>query len=131
MFKDKPVAPMIPVADMERAKAWYAEMMDLKPDDEGPGGAQYKTGGGTQFWLYPSQFAGTNKATAMGFLADDLQAEMDDLRKKGVKFEEYDIPGVKTVDGIAQFGENERGCWFKDSEGNIISLAESPNYKNL
>jgi hypothetical protein len=65
----------------------------------------------------------------MGFTAKDLGAEMEQLKTRGVTFEEYDIPGVKTVDGIAEFGEGERGAWFKDSEGNIIALFESPRYK--
>ena len=129
MWKDRRVATMIPAADIERAKTWYAETLDLKPDYEDPGGVQYQVGSGTEFWVYPSQFAGTNQATCMGWLADDLQAEMDDLRAKGVTFEEYDIPGVKTENGIADFGNGDRGCWFKDSEGNILALFESPRYK--
>ena len=51
-----------------------------------------------------------------------------ELRTRGITFEEYDIPGVKTVDGIAEFAPGERGCWFKDSEGNIIALFESARY---
>ena len=129
MWSDKRVSAMIPASDYERAKNWYAEKMGLKPEMEDPNGAQYKMGNGTEFGLYPSQFAGTNKATCMGFLADDLQAEMDDLKANGVTFEEYDIPGVKTEGGIADFGNGERGAWFKDSEGNILALFESPKYK--
>lgn len=129
MWKERRTAAMVPASDIERAKTWYAETMGLKPDFEDPSGVQYMTGGGTEFWVYPSQFAGTNQATCMGFLAKDLQSEMDDLKSKGVTFEEYDIPGVKTVDGIADFGNGERGCWFKDSEGNILALFESPKYK--
>lgn len=129
MWKDRRVAPMIPASDIERAKTWYAETLGLKPDYEDPSGVQYQTGSGTEFWVYPSQFAGTNKATCMGWMADNLQAEMDDLKTKGVTFEEYDIPGVKTVDGVADFGNGDRGAWFKDSEGNIHALFESPRYK--
>jgi hypothetical protein len=79
--------------------------------------------------VYPSEFAGTNKATSMGFMAKDLTAEMDALKAKGITFEEYDIPGVHTEGGIHDFGNGERGAWFKDSEGNIIALFESPRYK--
>ena len=129
MFQDKMAAAMLPASDIDRAKAWYRDVLGLEPGFEsGDGGAQYETGGGTQFWIYPSQFAGTNQATALGFLAKDLSAEMDDLRSKGVRFEEYDIPGVKTVDGVAEFEPGERGAWFKDSEGNIIALFESQRY---
>ena len=129
MFEDRPSAAMLPASDIERAKSWYADHLDLKPAYEDEGGVQYKTGNGTEFWVYPSQYAGTNQATAMGFMAKDLSAEMDALKARGITFEEYDIPGVKTVAGIAEFGEGERGAWFKDSEGNIIALFESPRYR--
>jgi predicted enzyme related to lactoylglutathione lyase len=131
MIKDKRCAAMLPASDLERAKSWYADTLDLKPTYEDEGGVQYKTADGTQFWVYPSEFAGSNKATAMGFMARDLTAEMDDLKARGVKFEEYDIPGVKTVDGIAEFAPGDRGAWFKDSEGNIIALFESERYDQL
>jgi catechol 2,3-dioxygenase-like lactoylglutathione lyase family enzyme len=129
MFSDQRCATMLPASDYERAKKWYADTLGLKPAYEDPNGADYQTGSGTMFSVYPSQFAGTNQATAMGFLAHDLSAEMDELKAKGVTFEEYDIPGVKTVDGVAEFGPGERGAWFKDSEGNLIALFESPRYK--
>ena len=129
MFSDKRCSAMLPASDIERAKSWYADHLDLKPVQEDPSGVQYEVGGGTEFFVYPSQFAGTNQATAMGFIARDLSAEMETLKSRGVTFEEYDIPGVKTVDGVADFGEGERGAWFKDSEGNILALFESPRYK--
>ena len=129
MWSERRVATMIPASDIERAKKWYADTLDLKPTSEDPNaGVQYRMGEGTEFWLYPSNFAGTNQATAMGFLAQDLQAEMDDLKRKGARFEEYDIPGVKTVEGITEFAPGERGAWFKDSEGNILALFESQRY---
>ena len=128
MFEGKRCAAMLPASDIERAKSWYADHLGLKPTHEDEGGVQYVTGDGTEFWVYPSQFAGTNQATAMGFMAKDLSGEMDDLKSRGVTFEDYDIPGVKTVEGVAEFGEGERGAWFKDSEGNIIALFESPRY---
>jgi predicted enzyme related to lactoylglutathione lyase len=128
MFSDRRAAAMLPATDVERAKKWYADTLGLSPKSEDPSGVQYSVGDGTEFWIYPSQFAGTNQATAMGFLAKDLSAEMGDLKSRGVTFEEYDIPGVKTVDGIAEFGPGERGAWFKDSEGNILALFESARY---
>ncbi|MDP9343541.1 MAG: VOC family protein [Actinomycetota bacterium] len=128
MFEERRCAAMLPASDVERAKQWYADTMGLKPTQEDEGGVQYSAGDGTEFWVYPSQYAGTNQATAMGFMAKDLSAEMDALKSRGVTFEEYDIPGVKTVDGIAEFAPGERGCWFKDSEGNIIALFESARY---
>lgn len=128
MLSDRRSAAMIPASDIERAKKWYADTLGLTPKSEDPSGVQYKVGDGTEFWIYPSQFAGTNKATAMGFLAKDLSAEMEELKSRGVTFEEYDIPGVKTVEGIAEFSPGERGAWLKDSEGNILALFESERY---
>jgi catechol 2,3-dioxygenase-like lactoylglutathione lyase family enzyme len=131
MLTERPCAAMLPASDLERAKKWYAEKLGFQPVSEDEGGVQYKAGGGTQFWVYPSQFAGTNQATAMGFVASDLSAQMDELRGRGVTFEEYDLPGLKTVDGIAEWEEGERGAWFKDSEGNILALFESARYRQL
>jgi catechol 2,3-dioxygenase-like lactoylglutathione lyase family enzyme len=128
MFSDKKASAMLPAGDMARAKQWYADHLGLTPAYEDENGIMYETGSGTLFGVYPSQFAGTNQATAMGFLSKDLSAEMDELKSKGVKFEDYDIPDVKTVDGVAEFAEGERGAWFKDSEGNIIALFESQRY---
>jgi predicted enzyme related to lactoylglutathione lyase len=128
MFSDRRCATMIPASDIERAKSWYADILGLKPSAEDPTGVQYLVGDGTEFWVYPSQFAGTNQATVMAFMATDLSAEMDELKSRGVTFEEYDIPGVKTVEGIAEFTPGERAAWFKDSEGNILALFESAKY---
>jgi catechol 2,3-dioxygenase-like lactoylglutathione lyase family enzyme len=119
---------MIPASDLERAKKWYADMLGFTPKSEAPAGIEYEAGGSSSFFIYESQYAGTSQATAMGFLAKDLSAEMDDLRSRGVKFEEYDIPGVKTTGGVAEFGPGDRAAWFKDSEGNILALFESPRY---
>jgi predicted enzyme related to lactoylglutathione lyase len=128
MLEDRPCAAMLPASDVERAKSWYADKLDIKPTYEDEGGVQYKTGSGTEFWVYPSEFAGTSKATSMGFMTSDLSKDMDQMRSRGVTFEEYDIPGIKTEKGIAEFAPGERGAWFKDSEGNIIALFESARY---
>jgi catechol 2,3-dioxygenase-like lactoylglutathione lyase family enzyme len=129
VFDRFPSVAMLPASDIERAKRWYQEKLGLTPSEENEGGLTYQTGGGTRFGVYPSQFAGTNQATAMGFMARDLSKEMDELRSRGITFEEYDIPGVKTVEGVHEFAPGERGAWFKDSEGNIIALFESPRYR--
>jgi len=128
MLSEQRCAPMIPASDLDRAKKWYADMLGFQPNAEDPNGIQYLTGDGTEFWIYPSQFAGTNQATAMGWMAEDLSSEMEELRSRGVTFEEYDIPNVKTVQGVAEFEPGERAAWFKDSEGNILALFESAKY---
>jgi catechol 2,3-dioxygenase-like lactoylglutathione lyase family enzyme len=129
MLTDRRCATMLPASDLERAKKWYADMLGFKPKSEDPAGVEYQAGDGTEFWVYPSQFAGSNKATAIGFISKDLTAEMKELKSRGVTFEEYDLPELKTVDGVAELGSpEERGAWFKDSEGNILALFQSPRY---
>lgn len=114
----------IPASDMERATAWYAEKLGLEQTEGGEVGAYYQVGS-TRFLLYPSQYAGTNQATAMSFEVDDIESAVNELKSKGVVFEDYDIPGVETENHIASFeaeGRVIRSAWFKDSEGNILAI---------
>ena len=76
--------------------------------------------------LYPSAFAGTNQATAAGFMVDDFDATVAELRSNGVVFEEYDLgEGMATIDGVITLPDGNKGAWFKDSEGNILGLAQA------
>ena len=115
----------IPASDMARAKRWYEAKLGLKPRMETPAGAMYTLGGGTGFLLYPTQFAGKAPNTLMGIESDDIEGDVAALKKKGVVFEEYNTPDLKTVNSIASFGDL-RGAWFRDSEGNILSIANPP-----
>ena len=124
MFADKTVTAMVPAKDLEAAKRWYRDKLGLEP--VGPsteGGAAYGFAEGTRFFLYASQFAGTAKHTVISFDSDDLASDMKALRAKGVVFEDYDLPGLKTVDGVVAFGP-VKNAWFKDADGNIIGLVE-------
>jgi catechol 2,3-dioxygenase-like lactoylglutathione lyase family enzyme len=121
MLDSSMAVPTIAVSDLGRARKFYEETLGLKFMDETPGGIRFQAGKGTWLFVYPSQFAGTNQATCMSFEVDDLAATVKDLRDRGVTFEEYDFPGLKTVDGIADMGE-EKGAWFKDLDGNILAL---------
>ena len=89
-------------------------------------GAIYDLGGGTGFLLYPTPSAGQAPNTLMSFASSDVKADVKALRQRGVVFEEYDFPGLKTLDGVARIGERD-GAWFKDSEGNILALGNSPD----
>ena len=126
MLKDCRCGATIPVADMDRAMAWYQDKLGLEAADKTPAGAELRCGDGTAFQLYPSQFAGSGQQTVMGWEAADFDAEMKQLRDNGVTFEEYDMPGLKTENGVAML-DGARGCWFKDSEGNILALGERPS----
>ncbi len=112
----------LPAADLARARAWYAEKLGLTPVKEWPAGLRYRCGS-SFFDLYPTQFAGTAQNTAAGWAVDDVERVVAELRARGVVFEEYDVPGLTTVDGIADM-DGERAAWFVDSEGNILSISQ-------
>ena len=116
--------PMIAVSDLDRAKKFYKETLGLAVDNEwGEEGVTLKSGG-TLVNVYRSEFAGTNKATALNFDVDDIESEVSDLKSKGIMFEHYDLPGLEQR-GDLYVAEGMKTCWFKDPDGNILSLIES------
>jgi catechol 2,3-dioxygenase-like lactoylglutathione lyase family enzyme len=124
MLSDHRVYATIPASDIDRARRWYEEKLELKPRASEPMGLIYDLGGGTGFLLYPTSFAGQAPNTLMTFDTTDILGDISDLKKRGVKFEEYDMPGLKTIDSVATIG-GRRGAWFKDSEGNILAIGET------
>jgi catechol 2,3-dioxygenase-like lactoylglutathione lyase family enzyme len=130
MLSDGRVAPRLPAQNLERARAFYAEKVGLKPTEERPGGLRYQLGGG-EFVLFESAGAPSGEHTQMAIEVEDLESTVAELRSRGVVFEEYDFPGLSTTDGIANIegnypskGSGERGAWFRDSEGNMIGLGQ-------
>ncbi len=123
MLSDYDIQATIPASDYERAKAFYSEKLGFKPvrEIEFGGGAYYESGS-TAFLVYPSGFAGTNQATAASWRVDDVEKVVAEMKASGIVFEEYDFDEFKTVDGIATTPDGSRGAWFKDSEGNILSV---------
>ena len=122
MLSKARAAAALPAADLGRAQKFYGEVLGLSVKVENADGVEYNCGGGTSVFVYPSGYAGSNQATAAGFDVDDLDATMKDLEGRGVTFEEYDLPGIKTVKGVVTMPDGSRGAWFKDTEGNILSL---------
>ncbi len=122
MLADHPVSATLPALDFERAKRFYKEKLELS-GEEVPGGMIFRCGGGTRLLLFQSQGSASGTHTQAGFDVQDLRYEVADLKSRGIVFEEYDLPGMKTLDGIANTG-GVKGAWFKDSEGNLISLIE-------
>jgi catechol 2,3-dioxygenase-like lactoylglutathione lyase family enzyme len=112
----------IPAQDLARARSFYADKLGLTPAEEGPEGLHYRSGDGG-FLLFESSGAASGAHTQLGWDVDDIEATVTALRERGVVFEEYDLPGFKTVDGIAEIA-GERGAWFKDSEGNLLAIGE-------
>jgi predicted enzyme related to lactoylglutathione lyase len=122
VLSDAPVGAVLPATDLDRAKGFYSRTLGLKIKQEMEGGALLESGG-TAFFLYQTPFGGQAGHTLASWQVKNLDAEMADMRGRGVRFEEYDMPGIKTLDGVADMG-GVRGAWFKDSEGNILSLVE-------
>ena len=115
--------PMIAVSDLDRAKSFYKEKLGLAVDNEwGDEGVTLKSGD-TLVNVYRSEFAGTNKATALNFDVDDLEAEVTELKSKGIMFEHYDLPGLEQR-GDLYVAEGMKTAWFKDPDGNILSLIQ-------
>jgi catechol 2,3-dioxygenase-like lactoylglutathione lyase family enzyme len=125
------VATRLPARDLERARAFYADKLGLEPVEERPGGLRYRCGN-SWFALFQSAGAASGTHTQMGWEVDDIEATVADLRARGVVFEEYDLPGLRTVNGIADVegnypskgGVGERAAWFRDSEGNLLGIGQ-------
>jgi catechol 2,3-dioxygenase-like lactoylglutathione lyase family enzyme len=124
------VATRLPAQDLERARAFYADKLGLHPVEEREGGLRYVAAAG-EFALFASAGASSGNHTQMGWEVEDIDATVADLRSRGVVFEEYDLPGFRTVDGIADIegnypskGTGERAAWFRDSEGNMLGIGQ-------
>ncbi|MEU8519928.1 VOC family protein [Streptomyces sp. NBC_01216] len=122
MLAESPIAVIIPVNDLARAKRFYAETLGLPLTRESQEDTRFETGG-TTIGLYQTPYGGQAGHTLASWKVADLDAEMKELRSKGVTFEDYDLPGLKTVDGVVA-SDTMRGAWFKDSEGNVLCVTE-------
>jgi catechol 2,3-dioxygenase-like lactoylglutathione lyase family enzyme len=130
-LRDSKVATRLPAQDLDRARAFYAERLNLEPLDERPGGLLYRVGSG-EFALFLSAGGASGDHTQMAFEVADIASTVAELRARGVVFEEYDAPGLRTKDGIVDIEGNypskgatgERGAWFRDSEGNVLGIGQ-------
>ena len=116
--------PSIAVKDLDRAKTFYRDTLGLEPADQQGEEVVTMKSGQTKVNVYRSDFAGTNQATALTFAVDDIAAEVRELKDKGVTFEHYDMDGL-TKDGAVYSAEGMKTAWFKDPDGNILSLCEA------
>jgi predicted enzyme related to lactoylglutathione lyase len=124
MLNNSAVTANIPAADLDRARAFYADTLGLTPASENPGGLIYTTGGGTTFFLYLTEYAGQAGHTIAQWHVADVGAEVAELQAKGLQFEHYDLPDVTWDGDIASIEGLGRAAWFKDSEGNIMCIDE-------
>ena len=123
MLKTAPIRAYIPASDVKRARRFYEDKIGLVPKLEFAGGVIYECGG-TEVFLYPTPNAGTSKASQAFWHVADVEAEVADLKARGVTFEEYDMPGVTMRNSIAT-GGGAKTAWFKDSEGNILAVSQT------
>jgi catechol 2,3-dioxygenase-like lactoylglutathione lyase family enzyme len=129
--KARGVATRLPAQDLDRARRFYAEKLGLEPSEGRPGGLLYRFTSG-EFTLYGSAGTSPGTFTQMAVEVDDLDTVVAELKRRGVVFEEVDLPGLRTVDGVAEVegnypskgGKGERAAWFRDSEGNLLGLAQ-------
>jgi catechol 2,3-dioxygenase-like lactoylglutathione lyase family enzyme len=121
MLEQYDAATDLGVKDLNRAKQFYEGTLGLTPvrtqEDEA---IIYKTGN-SRILVYRSQYAGTNQATAMSWIVDDVEGMVDKLKAKGITFEHYDLPGM-TLQGDIHVGGNMKAAWFKDPDGNILNI---------
>jgi catechol 2,3-dioxygenase-like lactoylglutathione lyase family enzyme len=123
VLRDGKMLPTIPASDLARARAWYADKLGLTTDQEEPEALLYRSGQDGLFLLFSSDGAGTAQHQLAAWVVEDLEAEVAELRRRGVEFEEYDQPGLHTVNGIAVTPVG-KAAWFKDSEGNVLTLTQ-------
>jgi predicted enzyme related to lactoylglutathione lyase len=124
MLQQSPMFAYIPTSDLGRARKFYEEKLGFKPKQEITGGVIYECGDGTACFMYPTPNAGTSKASQAFWQVDDVEREVAELKKRGVQFEEYDMPDMK-IENSVYTGGGARAAWFKDSEGNILAIVQS------
>lgn len=126
MLRDFTAVPTLAVRDLAAATTFY-ESLGFSPRDTNFEGTFFDAGAGS-FFIYRSDFAGTNKATAMSFMVsgESFDKEVENLRGAGVTFETFDAPGVSWDNGVATMDGGGKGVWFKDPDGNFISLDQGP-----
>jgi catechol 2,3-dioxygenase-like lactoylglutathione lyase family enzyme len=123
MLQDFPMYSYIPAKDVARAREFYEAKLGFRPKQEIAGGVVYECAGGTACFLYPTPNAGTSKASQAFWEVRDIESEVAELKRRGVTFEKYDMPGTD-ANGITTAG-GAKAAWFKDSEGNILAIIQS------
>jgi catechol 2,3-dioxygenase-like lactoylglutathione lyase family enzyme len=125
MLQKFPLYAYIPAKDVPRARRFYEDKLGFKPKAEVAGGVIYDFAGGTSCFLYPTPNAGTSQASQAFWQVDDVDAEMAELKARGVVFEHYDgMPGERSPGG-AITANGAKAAWFKDTEGNILAIIQS------
>lgn len=122
MFDSTPIKATLPASDIDRARGWYKSVFGLDPTETDEFGGMTYHAGGAEFLVFPSEFAGTNKATAASVTAVDFDGAVALLRSRGVAFADVDYGEVRTEDGVLSMPDGRRVAWLSDSEGNVLAL---------
>ena len=117
------VTAMLPVKDLARARRFYEQQLGLAAGSAKPDGKFVYRCGGTEIALFPRPGGTKAEHTALSFKVDDIRASIRELEARGVRFADYDLPGLKTVEHVCVLG-SEKAAWFQDPEGNILCLHE-------
>ena len=123
MLGTKNAVANLAVKDIDRARGFYTGTLGLKEVDQEGDELIVLQSGDSAVSVYRSDYAGTNKATAVTWAVDDIEAEVETLKQKGVMFEHYDMPGLE-LEGDVHVGEGMKVAWFKDPDGNILNIVE-------
>jgi predicted enzyme related to lactoylglutathione lyase len=124
MLKFTDVGAALPAQDVARARQFYEQKLGLKPTEVQPdGSARYQVGSGT-FLVFKSMGKASGDHTQMGLEVEDAAGAVDELKSAGVKLEEYDYPDFKTKNGVVDMPDGSKGAWFKDTEGNLVSILQ-------
>lgn len=128
MLRDAPLLTILPTTNVDRAKTFYGDTLNLEPADKTiPGDAlMYRCGGGTLLYIYAREAGTQAQHTVAGWMVEDVEEAVATLNDRGVEFEVYDMPGLKTNEqGVGEI-EGAKVAWFKDPDGNILSITETP-----
>src|SRR5258706_3556782 len=123
MLQQSTMYSYIPARDVRRARKFYEDKLGFKPKEERNVGVIYEFRDHTGCFLYSTPNAGTSKASQAFWQVEDIEREVAELKSRGVVFEEYDTPHMKTVNGIFTSGD-AKAAWFKDSEGNTMAIVQ-------
>jgi catechol 2,3-dioxygenase-like lactoylglutathione lyase family enzyme len=125
MLQNAPMYSYIPARDLDRARQFYEGKLGFKPAHEINGGVAYEFANGTACFLYPTPNAGTSHASQAFWDVDDIEREVAELKRRGVRFERYDdLPEKMDANDIMTAG-GAKAAWFKDTEGNIMALIQT------
>lgn len=125
MLTNSQVAATIAVRDLDAGRQFYGDTLGLKvAQDLSPGAVIFEAGNGTMVLVYPRSDHVPSAATVASFQVADVVSEVASLKASGIKFEDYDMPGITTVNNIAEMPGGAKVAWFTDPDGNIISIAE-------